>query len=269
MLGPLAVVAAGREIALSAPKLRRLLAALVTSSGKPRSVDALLEAIWDATPPTSADKLVQVYVSQLRKALPTGLTISTEATGYAIRTDGWQLDARRFEHLVAEARTERAASPRLAVSDLRRALGMWRGAAYGEFADADFARTEAQRLAELRRQALEERIELDLELGRHTEVLAEIRAAADADPLRERLQGYFMRALYLSGQQVAALEHYQAVRARLIEELGVEPGDDLRRLQQQMLRHDVALEATQSVAATEPAADLPAPPNRCAAAKPN
>lgn len=262
MLGPLAVAVGGAEIALSAPKLRRLLAALVLGAGTRRSADSLIDTLWDETPPASADKLVQVYVSQLRKLLPDGMTITTDAGGYAIRPDGWQLDARRFEELLGEARAERAGNPQLAASLLHRALGLWRGVpAYAEIATVDLGRFESERLDELRRQALEERIELELRSGRHAEVLPEARAAADADPLRERLQGHLMSALYRSGQQAAALEHYRSVRTRLVAELGVEPGDELRRLHQQMLRQELMIEAAQPAAVSTRTVDLPSSPN--------
>lgn len=265
MLGPVELLADGARIALPAGKLRCLLAALVVRTGSARSVDSLIDALWGSRPPASAEKLVQVYVSQLRKVLPGGVSISTRGRAYAIDPDGWQLDAQRFEQLVDEGRSARAQNPHLASSLLRRGLSMWRGDAYGEFAAAAFARAEAERLTDLRRRAAEERNDLELQLGRHAQILPELRATAAADPLGETSQAQLMLALYRSGQQSAAIELYHKTRSRLVEELGVEPGPALRQLFGQILRHDPSLQPAQqgtNGASRESQSNLPAPPTR-------
>src|SRR6266511_5937225 len=142
---------------------------------------------------------------------------------------------------------------------IRRALGLWRGQAYGEFAYEEFARAEAERVEELRVVALEERLEAELALGRHAELLPELQSLARAQPLRERLKAQAMLALYRCGRQTEALELYADARARLREELGLEPGSELREMQRRILQHDPTLAVAPSPA--EPLRVLPAPPN--------
>ncbi|HXR42790.1 MAG TPA: BTAD domain-containing putative transcriptional regulator, partial [Acidothermaceae bacterium] len=158
VLGTLEVVADSGAISLGARKHRQLLAALVVAPGIVRRADVLIDALWPQVPPASAEKLLQVYISQLRKALPAAVVIRTAGAGYAVSLDGARLDAVRFEELLGEAKAAAGeGNASLAASLLRRALALWRGDAYAEFADADFARAEAQRLDELRRLAMEER----------------------------------------------------------------------------------------------------------------
>lgn len=260
VLGPLEVVGADGAVPFPARKQRRLLAALLVAPDVVRPADVLIDALWSDTPPPSAEKLLQVYISQLRKVLPPQVAIQTVGAGYVITLGGARLDAVRFEELLGEARgAARAGNASVAASILRRALDLWRGDAYAEFADAEFVRAQAQRLNELRRLAIEERFTAELDLGRHRAVLPEILSAAAENPLRERLQAHAMLALYRSGRQAEALELYRTTRKSLVEELGVEPGDELRRLQAMMLRQDPALDHT--VEAQSPTIDLPAPPN--------
>jgi predicted ATPase/DNA-binding SARP family transcriptional activator len=260
VLGPLEVVGEAGAIQLAARKQRQLLAALVVAPETARPADFLIDALWDQTPPSSAEKLLQVYISQLRKALPASIVIRTVGNGYAIGLDGARLDAAHFEELLGEARMAGAeGKTSLALSTLRQALQLWRGDAYAEFADANFARTEAQRLDELRRLAMEERFSAELELGRHRAVVAELVAAAAENPLRERLQGQAMLALYRTGQQAQALDMYRETRSALVDELGIEPGDELRDLHAAMLRQDPSLD--QPVPLVSPTVELPVPPN--------
>ncbi len=259
MLGPLEVVGDAGAISLAARKQRQLLAALVIAPDVVRPADVLIDALWPAPPP-SAEKLLHVYVSQLRKALPAAIAIRTVGAGYAVSLDTAVLDAVRFEQMLGEARTAVCTGDlALAASILRRALGLWRGDAYAEFADAEFARAQSQRLDELRRLALEERFAAELEIGRHRSVLPEIVAAAVENPLRERLQAQAMLALYRSGQQAQALDVYRATRRALVEELGIEPGEELRQLQTLMLRQDPGLDRAFDAQASS--TELPAPPN--------
>jgi predicted ATPase/DNA-binding SARP family transcriptional activator len=261
VLGPLEVVGNDRPVPLSAAKQRQLLAALVIRAGEISSTDVLIEALWGASPPASAAKLLQVYVSKLRKALPRPARIQTRGAGYLLELEDRSLDAARFEQLVADGRTaSREGNVLLAVSLLRRGLGLWRGRAYGEIAYEEFARAEAERLEELRLVALEERIEAELALGRHVQLLPELRALAGAEPLRERVQAQTMLALYRCGRQSEALDLYAVVRALLRDELGLEPGFELRELQRCILQHDPKLIAVPDAEALP--IRLPTPPNR-------
>jgi predicted ATPase/DNA-binding SARP family transcriptional activator/Tfp pilus assembly protein PilF len=258
VLGPVEVV--GDEGAVSLAGMQaRLFAALLVADGRTSGTDELVEAIWADSAPASARKLVQVYVSQLRKVLPAEIEIDTRRGGYAASIAGRALDAVRFEQLLREAGDAREAdNAALALSLADRALALWRGRAYGELAYEEFARAESERLEELRLGAVEERIAALLDLGRHDDVLGEALAHAQQNGLRERAHGLAMLALYRGGRQADALEHYAAFRARLDEELGLEPGPTLRELQRRILRQDPELDV-----AADGRADsaLPVPPN--------
>jgi predicted ATPase/DNA-binding SARP family transcriptional activator len=260
VLGPVEVVGEAGAVRLPGLKQRRLLTALVVDAGKTTAVDVLVDAVWHDAPPPSAAKLVQVYVSQLRKVLAEGVRIETRGGGYSLELDPHALDAARFERLLAEGTAARRdGNSELALSLLGRALALWRGAAYGEFAYDDFARAEAERLEELRMVALEERFEAGLALGRHAELLPELVSIAAEQPLRERLQVQAMLALYRCGRQAGALELYSAARARLHDELGLEPGGELREVQRRILQHDPSLEVARAQESS--ATSLPVPAN--------
>jgi predicted ATPase/DNA-binding SARP family transcriptional activator len=260
VLGPIEVTGDDGPVRLAASMQRRLLAALVVSAGEARSPDTLIDALWGESPPASAPKLLQVYVSQLRKVLPAPARIRTRGAGYALELDQVSLDAARFERLLKEGRKALAeGNPALAGALVGRALDLWRGAAYADVSYEDFARAEAERLEELRQEAIEERIEAGLALGRHEELLAELMSLATAHPLRERMQGQAMLALYRSGRQSQALELCAALRARLHDELGLEPTLELRELQRRILQHDPSLIVPPG--AEEPLALLPTPSN--------
>ena len=260
VLGPLAVLGPEGQVALPGRKHRSLLAALALAGGRPCSPDSLVDALWGDEPPPSARKLLQVYVSQLRKALPDGLAVVTGPAGYALDLAGGSLDAERFERLAEEAGAAlEAGNPALAASLADQALGLWRGPAYADVAYEEFARGEAERLEEVRLAACETRLDALLRLGRHGDALDEIIALADEQPLRERVQELAMLALYRSGRQVDALERFAALRRRLDDELGLEPGPGLRALQQRILQQDPRLDVQ---AAAKAAGSLPEPPNR-------
>src|SRR5215207_1889598 len=260
VLGPLEIAGPAGTARISAPQHRRLLGALLVERGVTRSTDGLIDALWGSSPPASAAKVLQMYVSKLRKQLPACARIVTRGAGYALEVDDDAVDAGRFERLLAEARSAaREGNPALAASLLRRALGLWRGQAYGELAYEEFARAEAQRLEELRLVALEERIEADLQLGRDEEILPELRSLARTYPLRERLQAQTMLALYRCRQQADALDVYGEARRRLVDELGLEPGPELRDLQRRILQQDPALDPVP--AAEEAIVSLPASAN--------
>ena len=258
VLGPVQVIGDDGPVPL-AGKHARLLGALLVADGRARGVDELVEAVWDDAAPASARKLVQVYVSQLRKALPPGIEIETRQGAYAAALAADALDAARFERLLREAIAAReAGNAALALSLADRGLALWRGRAYGDLAYEEFARVESERLEELRLVALEEHFDARLALGRHSEMLGEVLAHAAENPLRERAHELAMLALYRGGRQADALEHYAAVRTRLDDQLGLEPGLGLRDLQRRILQQDSALEPVSPHAR---AASLPIPPN--------
>jgi ABC-type transport system substrate-binding protein/DNA-binding SARP family transcriptional activator/streptogramin lyase len=236
ILGPLEVAGDNGPLELPAGKPRALLAVLLLNRGEVVSVDRLVDELWGEQPPPTAAKNVQGYVARLRRVLGDG-ALHTQSPGYALRADA--LDAARFETLVEEARHE---EPAAAAPRLERALALWRGPPLADFAYEPFAQDEIRRLEELRFSALEDRIEADLALGRHEQVVAELESLAREHPLRERLQGLRLVALYRCGRQAEALEAYRATRRRLVDELGVEPGPELKELERRILEQDPSLE---------------------------
>jgi predicted ATPase/DNA-binding SARP family transcriptional activator len=242
VLGPVEVVGGDGPIPL-ATKPRCLLAALLVANGGSRTLDELVEALWGSKPPASARKLVQVYVSQLRRSLPAPIRIVTRTGAYALEAPPELVDATAFQRLVEEsAAARREGNHALALSLVTQASNLWRGSAYANLAYVDFLQPEIERLEELRLVALEEGLDACLELGRHADALADILRLAAESPLRERLQRQAMLALYRSGRQSEALEHYAGLRLRLDEELGLEPSADARELQRRILQQDPSLE---------------------------
>jgi peptide/nickel transport system substrate-binding protein len=241
ILGPLVVWKGDGEVPITAPKQRAVLVLLLLRPGELVPTGALVDALWGERPPATAVKTVQVYVSQLRKLLGDGV-VETRPAGYLIRLDPDALDAARFERLLARGRSLAAeGEPGEAAAALREALALWRGPALAEFRDLPFARDETFRLEELRLVALESRIEADVALGRHVEVVPELEALVREHPLRERLRELLMLALYRAGRQADALAVYQDARSTLVGELGLEPGQSIRDLEQAILRHDPRL----------------------------
>jgi DNA-binding SARP family transcriptional activator len=238
ILGPLEVVKAGEPVKLGGARQRAVLALLLTNANRPVSVDALIDALWGARPPRNAENALQYHVSQLRKLLGNGETIVTRDPGYLIRVAPHDLDLARFERLVEEAGQ---ASPTDAAQLLSDALDLWRGPPLADLAGEDFAQPEIRRLEEIRLAALERRLEADLALGRHTELIPELEAIVREYPLRERPRAALMRALYGAGRQAEALELYREARQKLVDELGIEPSPALQELERAILRHDPAL----------------------------
>lgn len=244
VLGSLEVVDQDGPLALGAPKQRALLAVLLLHRGQAVSTDRLIDEVWGERPPASANKLVQGYVSHLRKALGDGLLV-TEGRGYVLRVVPGQLDVDRFETLVAQGREALEQGDALtAAAVLRDALGVWRGPALADFAYEPFAQAEIARLEEARLGALEDRIDAELALGEHARLVGELEAFVREHPLRERFTGQLMLALYRSGRQAEALETYREGRRRLVQELGLEPGPELQQLERAILAQDPALAAT-------------------------
>jgi DNA-binding SARP family transcriptional activator len=239
ILGPLVVWRDGREVRIGAAKQRALLMLLLLRRGELVPTETLVEQLWGERPPATAAKAVQVYVSQLRKTLGEGL-VETRPGGYTLRVEPGALDAARFEDLLARSRNRVGDGE--AGEVLREALDLWRGPPLEEFRYEAFARDEIARLEELRLEALEERLELDLVLGSHGVLVGELQALAAEYPLRERLHGQLMLALYRAGRQAEALGVYQQLRRVLVEELGIEPSTSIRQLERAILAQDAALD---------------------------
>src|ERR671936_2168522 len=237
ILGPLQVLDEGRELPLGGAKQRALLALLLLDPNRVVSRDRLIDKLWHTDPPDTAPTALQVYVSQLRKALGRDL-ILTQPPGYLVRVSDGELDLHRFERLVATARAE---EPAQAARLLREGLALWRGAPLAELGDSS-APAERARLEEQRLAALEQWIEAELALGRHAERVPELEGLVREHALRERVRGQLMLALYRCGRQADALAVYGQGRRLLQEELGLEPGEDLRRLERAILNHDPSLD---------------------------
>ena len=241
LLGPLQALVDGREVPLGGAKPRTLLAALALEPRRVVSVDRLVEALWPGQPPDTAAHALQVYVSRIRRALGTA-SISTRMPGYALELDAERVDAGRFLNLAAAGRSAlRGRNFADAERVLGAALALWRGAALADFLYEPFAQAEIARLEDLRVAAVEERIEAGLALGRHVELVSELEALVDAHPLRERPRAQLMLALYRSGRQTDALAAYRRARKTLVDELGIEPGQELRELEAAILRQDESL----------------------------
>ena len=250
VLGPLEVEADNGPVTLGGQKERLLLALLLTRPNQVVPVETLVQGLWGEHPPPTAAKTLQSHVVRLRRVLEpgrvrgtTGEVLVTRQPGYLLRVPAEDLDAARFEELLTQARGALAdSSAEAASSMLQEALGLWRGQAFEEFTNSDVVVAEADRLAELRLAAAEDRIEAELRLGRHRELVAELEGLVREQPLRERLWAQLMLALYRSGRQADALLAYQRARKVLVEELGIDPGAELRRLQAAILAQDPGLD---------------------------
>ena len=242
VLGPLEVRDGDRSLPLAGAKQRALLALLLLHANQMLSRDRLIDELWGEEPPETAVQSLHVYVSRLRKVLPSG-TLLTRPPGYLLELEPDELDLRRFERLLADGREELARGDAGRASRvLHDALALWRGPALAEFAFEPFAQVEIGRLEELRLAAVEERVDADLALGRHAELIGELEALIAENPHRERMRGQLMLALYRSGRQAEALEAYHDARAAL-DELGIEPSERLRELERAILTHDATLVA--------------------------
>ena len=245
VLGPLlAVDNSGAARAVPAAKQRIVLAALLLGSGRVVSAGELSEALWDASPPPNAPAVMRTYVTRLRRVLgPAGARIAGRSPGWAVELRGAEeFDLAEVGDLWRAARAAAGAGEWRRVSSvLARALGLWRGEPLADVPSVVLGGREGGRLAELRLQLTEARIDADLRLGRHGELVAELRRLVAEQPLREHIRVQLMLACYGCGQQAAALEVYRDARARLAEELGVEPGRELRDMHQKMLAGSVDL----------------------------
>ena len=246
ILGPFEVVDGDRPLVVGGPKLRALLAVLVLHRGEVVSTDRLIDALWGERASGTAAKTVQVYVSNLRRALGDGVVV-TRGGGYALATDRCEVDVERFEALVAEGRRALGLGDgRAAGARLREALALWRGPPLADFAYEGFAQGAIARLEEERLEALEDRIDADLVIGDQAGLVGELEGLVAEHPLRERLRGQLMLALYRCGRQVDALEAYRDARRELLDGLGLEPGRALQELERAILAQDPALDAPSS-----------------------
>jgi class 3 adenylate cyclase/DNA-binding SARP family transcriptional activator/WD40 repeat protein len=252
VLGPLEVLVDGRPVPLGAAKQRLVLAALLAGGNAVVSVDRLVDIVWGELPPDSAQRTLQKYVYRLRGAIEPGrapgdpaATLLTRPPGYLLELRPGQLDAVRFTDLIGKAKG-RAAGGELAAAAalLDEALGLWRGPAWAEFAEYDFARAEVTRLESQRAGATEDHAEIELALGHHAELIGELEATVARYPLRERSRAQLMLALYRSGRQAEALRAYHAFRSYLIDEIGLEPSAALQRLEDDILLNKPDLDWT-------------------------
>jgi YVTN family beta-propeller protein len=257
ILGPFEVLANGRPLPLGPAKEQALLAILLLHRNERASFDRLADLLWDESPPESAPKMIQIYVSRLRRTLATaeghGQRLVTQAGGYLLRVDSDELDLDHFERLRSEGREALTAGDSIAATvRLREALSLWRGPPLSGIAEARFLEQERERLAELRLGALEERIEAELSLGEGPALVDELQALVRDQPLRERSAGQLMLALYRSGRQAEALAIYKRTRDRLVDELGIEPERPLRELERSILRQDASLDSLLRVQTADP-----------------
>ncbi len=265
ILGPLEVLDGDEIVGVAGQKQRELLAILLLSANQLVSSDRLIDELWGERSPRSGRSALHVRISQLRKALGRGGSqLVTRPPGYVLEVGPEQFDLARFERLVRESAH---AEPAAAAAMLRDALALWRGPPLADVSYEVFAQAAIGRLEELRVAAIEKRIEADLALGRHAELISELGLLVAEHPMRERLRGQLMRALYCCGRQADALTVYRQTVALLRDELGLEPGPELRELERAILQHDPVLVPVwgsslgqPQSAAYAPDARLPSPP---------
>ncbi len=250
VLGPLQVLLEGRPAAIGGPRQRAVLAILLINANRVIQLDRLVDTVWDGNPTEGSITTLQTYVHHLRQALeperPRGASAEVLVTrnhGYLLAVNRSEIDAAQFEDQVSTGRAAlRDGRYEEATDQLKSALSLWRGPVLADLADYEFVRTEAARLDELHLVALETRIEAELRLGHHEMLTAQLNQLVTEHPLREGLQAQRILALYRSGRQAEALAAYQQVRTRLADELGIDAGQPLAHLHQQVLNHDPALE---------------------------
>jgi predicted ATPase/DNA-binding SARP family transcriptional activator len=268
ILGPLEVRSEGKPVVLAGRRQRALLSLLLLRANEAVSVDALVEGLWGETPPRTASHALQVFVSDLRKALRGAGEdrIATQSPGYLIRVEPDELDLHRFERLATEGRNALARDdPAAASAVLAEALTLWRGDPLADLAYEAFAQEPIARLEEQRLSALEDRIAADLQLGKHAELVGELEALTAKHPYREGLRHHLMLALYRAGRQSEALAVYQETRRLLVDELGIDPKPELQELERAILVQDPALEPeplrdADHRSEEKPRTNLPTPP---------
>jgi predicted ATPase/DNA-binding SARP family transcriptional activator len=241
ILGPLEVWDGSEQLVVDSPRQRSILALLAVTPNVVVSVDRIVDELWGDTPPESAQSTVRYHVSKLRSALgDAAVHVVTRSPGYVLEVAPDTIDVHRFEAMAAEGRGLIASDPERAARVLINALSMWRGPALADFAYESFARAEIVRLEEMRLAVVEDRIEADLASGRHIDLVGELDALVGEYPLRERLWGELMTALYRTGRQAEALRAYQQAREALAE-VGIEPSEELRAVEERVLQQDPLL----------------------------
>ena len=243
LLGPLEVVGdSGRGVSIGKGRQRALLALLILRANELVATDRLVEELWGESPPPTAQRMLHNQVSALRSALGRNGRLETLGSAYRLKVDPGERDVDRFEELLASGRARIETDPEGAAERFRQALELWRGPALADLSYEPFAQTEIARLEERRWAAFEARVEAELALGRHADLVSDLEAAVVEQPLREHLHGRLMLALYRCGRQAEALEAYRRARRTLVEEIGVEPSTELRALQDAILAQDPALD---------------------------
>ncbi len=253
MLGPIEVIGdGGAALAIGTGRQRALLGLLLLRANELVTSDRLVEELWGESSPPTAHKMLHNQVSALRQLLGRNGRLETHGSAYRLNVGPGERDVDRFEELFARGRIQSEADPERAAATLGEALGLWRGAPLSDLTFESFAQTEIARLEERRWAAFEAWVDAELAVGRHADLVAELEAAVAEQPLREHLRGQLMLALYRCGRQAEALEAFRTARATLVEEIGVEPGAELRALQEAILAQDAALDAPRRLT------DLPA-----------
>ena len=256
LLGPLEVVGdGGVALSIGTGRQRALLALLLLRANELVATDRLVEELWGESPPPTAQRMLHNQVSTLRRALGQNGRLETHGSAYRLSVAPGERDVDRFEELVASGRANIETDPEAAAEKFREALALWRGPALSDLVYEQFAQTEIARLEERRWAAFEARVEAELALGRHADLVSELEAAVAEQPLREHLHGQLMLALYRCGRQAEALEAYRRARRTLVDEVGVEPGTELRDLQDAILAQDPSLDAPAGVEELPPALD--------------
>lgn len=252
VLGSIEVTAQNTQLDLGGIKQRAILGYLVLHANKVVPTSQLLRAMWDGVPPPTARKMVQNAVSGIRRMLAHGhdsagepASLRTHPPGYQLRLSTEDVDLYRFRHLAREGRLAISeGSPARGAMLLREALGLWRGRALADLVEAGVCWSELAGIEDERLSALEDRLDAELACGRHREITPELEVLTATEPLRERLCQQFMLALYRSGRQADALRVYRRTREALVNGLGLEPGRGLQELQQRILEHDAAIQAS-------------------------
>src|SRR5689334_16431319 len=253
VLGPVRAARDGRELGLGGPKPRAVLALLLVDAGRVVPAEYLAAVLWRGAPPPGAGKTLRSYVSRLRSLLDPEAVLVAQGGGYAIRVEPDRVDAARFERLVSAGRAALGRGEAAAAADrFGEALALWRGRALADVAEVEPLALEAARLEELRLVAAEGRAEADIERGLAAEVTGELERLVAEYPVRERLWRLLVLALYRAERQADALAAYRRARELLAEELGIEPGEELRALEEAVLRHEVPAPATAAVTRTLP-----------------
>jgi predicted ATPase/DNA-binding SARP family transcriptional activator len=240
VLGPIRAIRAGRDLPLGGPKQRSVLALLLLEAGRVVPSERLVDELWRGRPPPGAVKTLRSYISRLRTALGSDCALISPGGGYMLELEHAHVDAARFELLVEEGQAALArGAARVAADRFREGLALWHGRAFADLVDIASLAIESRRLEELRLTALEGRIEAQLDLGLHAQLVGDLQTLVAQHPLRERLWRQLVLALYRCERQADALATYRRARDLLAGELGLEPSEELRRLEQAVLRQDI------------------------------